>query len=75
MEMGAEVLDKSNNKRSSVATKWKPLVHSSYLCGRRQARPKKRWEQDFTDYLRAAQPYETKHWHELAAERLVALTD
>ena len=27
-----------------------------------------RWDQDSIDYLRAAWPGETKHWHELAAE-------
>ena len=65
----AGLLDENNNKWSAVATKWQPLIHSSCPCGRRQARPKKRWEQDFIEFLRATQPAETKNWHELACDK------
>ena len=64
----SKLMDKANNKWSAVATKWEPLIHSSCPSGRLQARPKKRWEQDFRDYLRVALPDEKRHWHELAAD-------
>ncbi len=68
-QWAAELFDKDNNKWSAVTTKWQPLLHSSCPCGRRQARPKRRWEQDFIDYLHMAWPGEIKHWHELAANK------
>ena len=63
------LFDAGNNKWSAVATRWQPQLHSRHLCGRRQSRPKKRWDQDFIDYLHIAWPAETKHWHELAADK------
>ena len=65
----AKVLDPKNNKWSAVATTWQPLIHSNVSCGRRQARPKKRWEDDFVQYLNAASPQEPRHWHELARDK------
>ena len=65
----AKLLDKDNHKWSAVATKWQPLLHTDGPCGRRHARPKRRWEQDFVDYLRVACPSELRHWHELAADQ------
>ena len=64
----AKLLDNENQKWSAVATKWQPLLHGSGLRGRRQARPKRRWEQDFVEYLQATFPNEEKHWQELAAD-------
>ena len=66
----AGLLDKDNTKWSAVATKWQPLVHSGYVAGRRQARPKKRWDQDFVDYLLVACPSENRHWHQLASDKV-----
>ena len=65
----AKLLEHGDRKWSSIATMWQPLLHASGPCGRRQARPKRRWEQDFLEYLQATCPNETTHWHELAADR------
>ena len=65
----AKLLERGNRKWSSIATMWQPLLHGSGPCGRRQARPKRRWEQDFLEYLQATCPNGAKHWQELAADR------
>ena len=65
-QWASKLLCDTNNKWSAVATEWQPLIHSRYLCGRRQARPKRRWEQDFLDYLGDSISGETTHWIELA---------
>jgi hypothetical protein len=58
----------AHDKWSVAATKWQPLVHSKYLCGRRQARPKRRWEQDFVDFLKSARPEESQDFLKVAQE-------
>ena len=64
-----KLLADTNNKWSRVATSWDPLLHSNYPRARRQARPKKRWEEDFEDFLRKAFPEEDRQWRELAKDR------
>ena len=54
------------NKWSTVLTQWHPLVHSSRCCGRIQARPKKRSEHDFLDFIAAKWPGRQEPWFELA---------
>ena len=44
-----KVATKDREKWSGVATQWMPLLHSSELRGRAQARPRKRWEQDLVE--------------------------
>ena len=51
-----KLADPESSKWSAVATKWHPPLHSGTTCGRRQARPKKRWDQDIVDYLARVQP-------------------
>ena len=42
------------------------MIHSFAPCGRRQARPRKRWDQDYTDYIHAAAPDGDAHWRDMA---------
>ena len=62
MESGAD-------KWSGRATLWQPLLHSSSSRGRVQARPKKRWEQDFADYVAKTFPQDDKRWQDLARDK------
>jgi len=55
---------KNLEKWSSVATVWDPLLHASGPRGRRQARPKKRWEQDIIIYLEHV--HQKAEWKEVA---------
>ena len=64
----AKLFGAGADKWSTKATVWQPLLHSSAPRGRRQARPKKRWEQDFVDYLAEVHPQLDKHWHDLAKD-------
>ena len=63
------------DKWSVRATLWQPLVHSNAPRGRRQARPKKRWEQDFVDYIKNVLPETSKSWHDLARDQEWWLAD
>ena len=65
----AKLADAENSKWSAVATMWQPLLHSRFPCGRLQARPKKRWEQDIVDFLASNCPEESKKWTELAKDQ------
>ena len=65
----AALLQSENSKWSAKATLWQPELHSSALRGRRQARPKKRWEQDFVDYIRNILPEADSTWQDLAKDR------
>ena len=67
-QFAGKLLEASNEKWSAAATKWHPLIHSNYLCGRRQARPKRRWEQDFVEYLETAAPQDSRKWQEFALD-------
>ena len=40
-----------SEKWTRTATMWQPMLHSSRRAGRRQARPRRRWEQDFVDFF------------------------
>ena len=64
----AKLVNEGSDKWSNVATAWQPLVHSSRPCGRRQARPRERWEQDFVDYISEKCPGEHRSWQELAKD-------
>ena len=44
------------------------MLHSSVPRGRRQARPKKRWDQDFVDYVEKVFPQQGKHWQDFATD-------
>ena len=50
-DWAAKLVESGVDKWSARATLWQSLLHSSVPCGRRQARPKKRWEQDVADYV------------------------
>ena len=63
-----KLADPENGKWSATITKWQPWLHSQYLCSRRQARPKRRWDQDFLDYLKS-DGTQTKEWFHLAREK------
>ena len=68
--MWAARLAESDNKEwSSVATQWQPLLHSRTVCGRRQARPKKRWDQDIMEYIAALTIQTDTGWLELARDK------
>ena len=73
----AKLMDVGNHKWSAAATTWQPLLHSSTPCGRRQARPRKRWSQDFEEYLAHAMPHENAQWYEIAKDgtRWLAMGD
>ena len=58
----------TTDKWSSRATLWEPLLHSESSQSRKQARPKKRWEQDFVDYVQTAFPATGKRWQDLAKD-------
>ena len=62
------LLEAGNCKWSTIATQWQPLLHSKNACVRRQARPKRRWDQDFIDYLGTMVPEEERPWQELAKD-------
>ena len=64
----ANLMEKGVAKWSAIATLWQPLLHSSVPRGRRQARPKKRWEQDLVDYVAKARPQPDKSWQDLARD-------
>jgi hypothetical protein len=64
----AKQMEDGVDKWSSTATLWQPLVHSSSRLGRRQARPKRRWEKDFVEYIACAMPQNGKRWQELAKD-------
>ena len=64
-----KLMDAGNHKWSAVATTWQPLLHSSAPCGRRQARPRKRWAQDFEEYLAHAMPDESVQWQQVARDQ------
>ena len=66
----AELGDTNNLKWSATSTKWQPLVHSGGPCARRQARPKKRWDQDLVDFLRHELPDCAEEWREVAQNKL-----
>ena len=68
-QWAAKLVQNEVHKWSSSATLWQPLTHSSVECGRKQARPKKRWEQDFIDYMEACPQQQGKHWHDLANDK------
>ena len=64
----AKLMEGNTDKWSTMATLWQPLLHSSVSRGRRQARPKKRWDQEFVDYVEKAFPQQGKRWQDLAKE-------
>ena len=57
-----------SQKWSAIATSWQPPLHSRSSCGRAQARPKKRWDQDIIDFLALELPDNRKSWHALAGD-------
>ena len=67
-EWAAKLAMPGNDKWSAVATLWQPLIHSSCPRGRKQARPKKRWEEDIVDYLGKAYPEDGRPWHKVARD-------
>jgi len=67
-QWASRLLDPDSQRWSTVATKWQPLIHSSSVCGRRQARPRKRWDQDFVEYLTAVWPDVGSTWQQLACD-------
>ena len=64
-----KLADASNSKWSATATQWQPILHTRNRCGRRQARPKRRWEQDFVEFLHSAKPEQSRQWLEVAREK------
>ncbi len=61
-----KLMTKDTHKWSSVATLWQPLIHSGGPRGRAQARPKKRWNQDFVDFMEREFPDRRGEWHAMA---------
>ena len=56
------------HKWSATATLWQPLLHSTSWCGRAQARPKKRWEQDILEHLSHEEPGQIHNWYQKAKD-------
>ena len=56
------------HKWSAAATLWNPGKHSSRPCGHKQARPRRRWDQEIAEYWRAALPGSDRAWHDLARD-------
>ena len=65
------LMTKDIHKWSADATMWNPSIHSSCARGRRQARPRRRWDQDFVDYWNAASLENRRSWHELARDAAI----
>ena len=65
-QWAAKLMAEGTDKWSSTATLWRPSVHSSSRLGRRQARPKRRWDQNFVEYIASAMP--DNHWQEFAKD-------
>ena len=68
-QWACKMVSEEDSKWSIVSTLWCPFLHSNHRCGRRQARPKKRWDQDIIDYLKEARPDDADQWHELAKDK------
>ena len=47
----AKAMEAGSEKWTKIATLWQPVLHSSRPAGRRQARPRRRWDQDFVDFF------------------------
>ena len=62
----ATLNEAGNSKWSAVASAWQPLTHSCTPCGRRQARPRRRWDQDYVDFLHSIDSDAATHWREIA---------
>ena len=63
----AKVMEEGSDKWTKLATQWQPWLHTTRPAGRRQARPKRRWEQDFIDFLSSRGVMEVgQTWRELA---------
>ncbi len=68
-QWAAKLMESGAEKWSTRATLWQPLLHSCCPRGRKQARPKKRWEHDLADYVEKRFPQDGKCWQELARDR------
>ena len=55
-------------KWSEFATKWDPLLHSGCRLGRPQARPRKRWSDDYVTFLESHLD-EKRCWSDVAADK------
>ena len=62
------LLTTGNSKWSSVATSWKPTLHSSVPANRSRSRPKKRWTDDIELFIKKKFPEERRPWQELAKD-------
>ena len=54
------------HKWSNEALMWDPILHGRHEARRRQARPQKRWDDDFTKFVSAHKPDTT--WKALAID-------
>ena len=69
-QWAGQILRDNNDKWSRRAMLWQPWVHSKIVCGRRQARPEKRWEDDFVKHIDKISPVHGKDWIGLASIRI-----
>ena len=67
-QWAAKLVRSEVQKWGTSPTLCQPLTHSSVECGRKHARPRKRWAQDFVDYVATCPSQEGKHWHDLARD-------
>jgi len=64
-----KLYEEKGQKWCQLATSWKPLLHSEDATTRKKARPKKRWDDDINNAVKAAYPEEKRSWQELAKDR------
>ena len=70
------VAQQSHDRWSWLAAGWDPTVHDKRTCNRQQARPRKRWSDDITQFLQpwyhtATETHDNNHnldWRDLATD-------
>ena len=68
VEVGRKTDEERPKKWSIASTLWQPLLHSGSQQGRKQARPRRRREQDFVDYISQVKLEFKGSWHKLARD-------
>ena len=68
-QWAGKLVEEGADKWSTRAALWQPLTQSSAPRGRRQARPRRRWDQDLVDHIKQILPETDKRLHELARDK------
>ena len=64
-----EVATHSPDRWTNQILMWQPLLHSKRYVGRRQARPKRRWDDDLQQYVHQQLGQNCGVWHAIAADK------